>query len=220
MLEDEEQHRQAWQPQQAQLQQANPYEPLLRQSHPLPQQGQGPPPPGLQRQAEEKDAMAEFQEQFSKVAEGVYFSCPLCEMDTNNVLIIGNMTAGKKTFGSIFSKVKAKMQEFDQPRYALPPTPLSPRPLLTSHHQCRPTQGSSSQPAWDASPPHSGTQQRYEPYAGQHQQQPAYYDPNPQISPPGSAGHPVVQGYDVTPNPGSCIFEFSSLSPVVIHSDV
>jgi len=147
MLEDQEQHQQQWiaqNPQRPQTQRRN--------SRPLQQQ----PSSG-------GDSMgAEFQEQFSKMAE-----------------------TGKKTFGTLFSKVKAKLQEFDQPK---------------------PTQGSvgsSSQPSWVGN-------QGQQPYYAQQQNtapasQPAYYDPNPPSTSPTlvhsdyTSTPASVQGYDVTP---------------------
>ncbi|KAJ8521827.1 hypothetical protein ONZ45_g1530 [Pleurotus djamor] len=96
---------------------------------------------------------ADLQQQFTKVAE-----------------------AGKKTFNNIFSKVKAKMQEFDSPARS---------------------DQSTTQPTWGAP---SSSQQYYggnnyatsqQPPATQQPvpqqvplaQQPAYYDPNPERSP-------------------------------------
>ncbi|KDR75089.1 hypothetical protein GALMADRAFT_248978 [Galerina marginata CBS 339.88] len=111
---------------------------------PQPQQGQGQAP------------MAEFQEQFIKIAE-----------------------TGKKTFGNIFSKVKAKIQELDQGNSR----------IATS----------SSQPTM---------QQQWSPPALQPQphQPAAYFDPNPNpnISPsvsPARTPASQVQGYDVGASP-------------------
>ncbi|KAL5523459.1 hypothetical protein ACEPAG_7632 [Sanghuangporus baumii] len=65
-----------------------PYQPRVNQGHHGYQQQWGSPPP----QAEGgRDTMSGVQEQFTKIAE-----------------------TGKKTFSSLLSKVKAKMQEFDQ----------------------------------------------------------------------------------------------------------
>ncbi|KAA1471794.1 hypothetical protein DENSPDRAFT_837878 [Dentipellis sp. KUC8613] len=86
-----------------------------------------PHPPTNSPPAQERDTMTEMQEQFSKIAE-----------------------SGKRTFSSLVSKVKAKVQEFDQQRNA---------------------QGSSearTQPSWGAS---SGPQN-----VDRHSQQ-AYYAP-------------------------------------------
>ncbi|THV03310.1 hypothetical protein K435DRAFT_715708, partial [Dendrothele bispora CBS 962.96] len=117
-------------------------------------QGQGrwaPNAPGSQspQNAGERDTMTELGEQFNKFAE-----------------------TGKKTLGNIFTRVKAKIQEFDQPR---------------------PNQGaSSSTPALSNSGVGSQDQDQYQQYqyqSHQQHQQPAYYDPNPQAqsSPPPAA---------------------------------
>ena len=56
--------------------------------------------------------MSEVQEQFSKLAESEpYGFAPITRKLTS-------VSAGKKTFSSLMTKVKAKMQEFDQSRYA------------------------------------------------------------------------------------------------------
>jgi hypothetical protein len=97
----------------------------------------------------DKDTMTEIQEQFSKIAE-----------------------SGKKTFGNLLSKVKAKMQEFDQPKNP---------------------QGSSSggtEPRWGSTS--AGNSYQYEPSAQQY----SFYDPNPPAGP--TAQH--VQGYDTNSN--------------------
>ncbi|KAG2065093.1 hypothetical protein BDR04DRAFT_1109100 [Suillus decipiens] len=111
-----------------------------------PQQGRGPQsyqsvtPP-------QRDTIAEFQDGFNKIAE-----------------------TGKKTFSSIVSKVKAKIQEYDQGQGA-------------SRQDTQPTWGQSSQPSWGSGQP---TQPQY---------QSSYYDPNPQHqesyygpNPPGDSG--------------------------------
>ncbi|KAG2148745.1 uncharacterized protein EDB93DRAFT_1084788 [Suillus bovinus] len=101
-----------------------------------PQQGQGPQsyqsrwydsraqavtPP-------QRDTMTEFQDGFNKIAE-----------------------TGKRTFSSIVSKVKAKIQEYDQGQ--------------ASRQDTQPTWGQTSQPPWGGVQP------------TQHQE--SYYDPNP-----------------------------------------
>ncbi|KAF4597954.1 hypothetical protein EYR38_006346 [Pleurotus pulmonarius] len=133
-------------------------------AHPVPPGG-GRRHSGLQQQPQSQSApagdgggqiAADLQEQFTRVAE-----------------------VGKRTFGNIFSKVKAKIQEFDNPR---------------------PNQPSSTQPTWGApsNPPGSSYPQQeygqnanynYTPAPPQRSaaispaQQPAYYDPNPPRSP-------------------------------------
>ncbi|KAJ3918373.1 hypothetical protein F5877DRAFT_90717 [Lentinula edodes] len=63
--------------------------------------------------AQEKDTMTEISDQFNKIAE-----------------------SGKKTFGNIFSKVKAKISEFDQSRYTnVPFNPLSSRLIIIFYRQ-------------------------------------------------------------------------------------
>ncbi|KAF8160687.1 hypothetical protein B0H34DRAFT_795571 [Crassisporium funariophilum] len=189
MLEEQQQQQQQWVDANAN---AGQRPPTVYQSQPpragWNPQGQNSPQAGSGGGTERP---SEFQEQFNKIAE-----------------------TGKKTFGSIFSKVKAKIQELDQGR-----TPGQPG------------QSSSSQPTWGAPPTASGPAAYYgqaQPQAQpQPQHQPAYYDPNSHShssSPPqqytapmartttpaatgglagagGAGGAPVVQGYEVTPSP-------------------
>jgi hypothetical protein len=117
----------------------------------------------------QKDSMAEIQEQFSKIAD-----------------------TGKKTFNTLFTKVKAKMQEFDQQRAG------------QSY-----TQGG-TQPSWGSAPPSEQSQLHYQ--SQQQQAQPSYYDPNP---PP--QGLRPVQGYDATALRTIAPSEFavSSMTPPV-----
>ncbi|KAJ4483949.1 hypothetical protein J3R30DRAFT_3679101 [Lentinula aciculospora] len=122
---------------------------------------------------QEKDTMTEISDQFNKIAE-----------------------TGKKTFGNIFSKVKAKISEFDQSRqegsswstgvggdtYPYEPGQApypNPTPPQQSRHQ-RMQQMQQQQLLRQQ-------QQQQEQQARQYQQQPAYYDPNPMSeSPPSS----------------------------------
>ncbi|KAL0956814.1 hypothetical protein HGRIS_002925 [Hohenbuehelia grisea] len=137
MLEEQEQQQAAW-----------------RAAHPQPPLSGGgyEPAPGggrtqyqtypQQGSATEGPSIAsDLQEQFTKVAE-----------------------AGKKTFGSLLSKVKAKMQEFDAPRQ--------------SPQSTQPTWGTPSAQAPYAAAPAASTSPVQSPA-----QQPAYYDPNPYRSP-------------------------------------
>lgn len=108
----------------------------------------------------QRDTMAEFQDGFNKIAE-----------------------TGKKTFSSIVSKVKAKIQEYDQGQGA-------------SRQDTQPTWGQSSQPSWGSGQP---TQPQY---------QQSYYDPNPQhqesyydTNPPGDSGI-RGSGWQSPPRPG------------------
>jgi hypothetical protein len=100
---------------------------------------QQPPP-------QQRDTMTDVQEQFSKIAESTSASPPhpVTTGTTSLVVAFGNLSlafvprkfayrnapplqssspypfcvAGKRTFNSFVSKVKAKVQEFDQNRYA------------------------------------------------------------------------------------------------------
>jgi hypothetical protein len=84
--------------------------------------------------------------------------------------------AGKKTIGNIFSKVKAKIQELEQGR------PVA-------------GQGSGIQQQGWNSPPTGG----YISPPQSQQQQPAYYDPNPQQRTSGPARiSPPLEGYDLS----------------------
>ncbi|KZT29152.1 hypothetical protein NEOLEDRAFT_1175458 [Neolentinus lepideus HHB14362 ss-1] len=122
--------------------------PSNRRSRPqgAPQGGWGGP--GSPSQGGQRDTMAEFQDQFSKVAE-----------------------VGKKTFSSIVSKVKAKMQEFDQSSQG-----------QGSTSNTTPNWGGPSNPSYQ----YQGQSQTV---PDRHAQQ-AYYAPNVYAE----------QGYDVTPN--------------------
>ncbi|KJA27831.1 hypothetical protein HYPSUDRAFT_51784 [Hypholoma sublateritium FD-334 SS-4] len=103
----------------------------------------------------EQERPSEFQDQFNKIAE-----------------------TGKKTIGSIFSKVKAKLQEFE-----------TGRPVAG-------TSGAQQQ-GWAPPPAGAGVGGYGSPPLTQSQQyHAAYYDPNPPQLPTRA---PVVEGYDVTP---------------------
>ncbi|KAF8915610.1 hypothetical protein CPB85DRAFT_1293842 [Mucidula mucida] len=131
------------------------------------QGGWGPqaPAPALNRrpsqQGQEKDTMTEIGEQFNKIAE-----------------------SGKRTFGNIFNKVKAKMAEMDQPR------------------NTQNTASSSSQPPpWGV----GGDTYPYDSHApGSQPQQAPYYNPNPSPPPVAITNRPMssspVQGYDLSPS--------------------
>jgi len=106
-----------------------------------------------------ESSMGDFQEQFNKIAE-----------------------SGKKTFGNLLSKVKAKIQEFDQGR-------------STGQTSTQPTQGANTS-AYDA-------RGQAQPAATQ----PSYFDPNSDssLSTPlvahlsSPAATPVLKGYDLSP---------------------
>jgi hypothetical protein len=68
-----------------------------------------------QQNTPQRDTMTDVQEQFSKLAEStLVLSPPPLKPVHNNPWYI----AGKRTFSSFVSKVKAKVQEFDHSRYA------------------------------------------------------------------------------------------------------
>ncbi|KAH7916585.1 hypothetical protein BJ138DRAFT_1139392 [Hygrophoropsis aurantiaca] len=130
------------------------------------QGGRSPP-----QQQGERDTVTEFQESFNKIAE-----------------------SGKKTFSSIVSKVKAKMQEFDQNQNQRQGEPSNPGYSYAN-----------AQPAWSAGQPRTNTYAQPPPAS--------YYDPNGPDSAP-SRGHsysenygsgggslPPVQGYNMDPHP-------------------
>ncbi|KAI5119810.1 hypothetical protein M0805_006943 [Coniferiporia weirii] len=103
--------------------------------------------------------MTEVQEQFSKIAE-----------------------SGKKTFSSLFTKVKAKMQEFDQSRNAPGPAPQSSWGYGAPSGAMSASQGQNFQPPFSSSQPQA---QYYAP-AGAQAREPRRDD----------YGH---QGYDASP---------------------
>ncbi|KAG5646250.1 hypothetical protein DXG03_004077 [Asterophora parasitica] len=141
------------------------------------------------------DTMAEIQQQLGKIAE-----------------------TGKKTFGNIFSKVKAKIQEMDQPRTGQSSSGVQPTwagntsagydPALYEQHVYQGQQQQQPQPPWNTRPQAQQPQQQYQAQA----QQPAYYDPNPRNtsypinssqSPPITLQGPAVTGYDTAPEPSA-----------------
>lgn len=96
----------------------------------------------------QRDTMAEFQDGFNKIAE-----------------------TGKKTFSSIVSKVKAKMQEFDQGQG---------QGQGPSRRDTQPTWGQTSQFSWNGGQPTSSQPQYQPPYHDPNpQRHESYYDPNP-----------------------------------------
>ena len=148
LLEDEQQYARdqialRQQQQQEQMRQF-PYA-QRRGSHPTIPRGdavQQQPQPQPQR-----DTMSDMQEQFSKIAESTYRFPPSHPLEILScaplMALIGHsphrahgtycdifsfyFVAGKRTFSSLVSKVKAKVQEFDQQRYAgsLPSPPVT-----------------------------------------------------------------------------------------------
>lgn len=152
----EEQH--AASAQQAQQQPMLPYEPYTgstRRAHRPQQQPQTYP----NNADNERDTMTDIQDRFGRIAE-----------------------TGKKTFESLFSKVKAKIQEYDKPG-----KPESPN----------------QEPQWVGVS--TAPSQRWS-YNSAGVQQAPYYDPNPSTSPPPPlpvvASKPLpspntIKGYDV-----------------------
>ncbi|KAM6502115.1 hypothetical protein JOM56_002092 [Amanita muscaria] len=155
----EEQHAASAQlPQQAQQQPMLPYEPYTgstRRAHRPQQQPQAYP----NNADNERDTMTDIQDRFGRIAE-----------------------TGKKTFESLFSKVKAKIQEYDKPGKPEPPN---------------------QEPQWVGVS--SAPSQRWS-YNSAGVQQAPYYDPNPSTPPPPPlpvvASKPLpspktIKGYDV-----------------------
>ncbi|KAJ6508093.1 hypothetical protein DFH09DRAFT_1374853 [Mycena vulgaris] len=140
-----------------------------REAHAWRAQQPAPPRPEARRRtsegAPEKDTMQEFQEQFNKFAE-----------------------TGKKTFGSLFSKVKAKIQEFDQPAGQ-----------SSSGGAYGTGAGGDTYPYEAHQNPYPTEQQQYQQQQQQAQAQaqtPAYYDPN---APSANPSPPSSAGYDAAP---------------------
>ncbi|KAF9484421.1 hypothetical protein BDN70DRAFT_872420 [Pholiota conissans] len=134
---------------------------VYRSNRPTTRPAWSPQPTAQQGQ----DRTGEFQDQFNKFAE-----------------------TGKKTIGNIFSKVKAKLQEFEQGRPAGQPSGSQ-------------QQGWTSPPGGDYNPPPEL----------QHQQ-PAYYEPGPRraagITQTLSSPAQAYEGYDVsTPIPSTSPFQ-------------
>lgn len=95
-------------------------------------------------------------------------------------LVAYPLTAGKRTFGNIFNKVKAKMAEMDQPRQQNAATSSSAQ--------------QQQQPPW-------GVAGDTFPYETHHApQQAAYYDPNPPPPVSNTTRPTPVQGYDLSPS--------------------
>ncbi|EEB89557.1 hypothetical protein MPER_12327 [Moniliophthora perniciosa FA553] len=111
------------------------------------------------------DMMADVQEQFKYIAE-----------------------TGRKTFGNIMSKVKAKISEFDQQRQG----------QSSATHPTYGGAGSDTYPYDSVQTPDPNQQyQAYRPHQPPSQaQQPAFYDPNPQSSSP--INHTPPQGFTTT----------------------
>lgn len=116
----------------------------------------------------QRDTMAEFQDGFNKIAE-----------------------TGKKTFSSIVSKVKAKMQEYDQGQG--PP-----------RQDIQPAWGQASQSSWSGGQPHTNTSSQVQYQPSYHdptlQPQEPYYDPNP---PGESRWQSPPRGGNSNPTPNS-----------------
>ncbi|KAK1229057.1 hypothetical protein PQX77_007873 [Marasmius sp. AFHP31] len=141
-------------------------------------EAQQPRPQAARQSSQDKDVMTEVSEQFKNIAE-----------------------TGRKTFGNIFSKVKAKISEYDQQR--------QPQGQSSSQGYYGP---GAAQSVNTTQPP--GNQQyqayRHDPLPQSQAQQPAFYDPNPQPSSPTGRETPPPQqstvpskepqGYDASPS--------------------
>ena len=160
-MEDERAHRNAWDPQAEQQ---------YQQPRPRPEARRRP------SEGPEKDTMQELQEQFNKIAESTLtlFS---------RVWLLTRHSGGKRTFGTLFSKVKAKIQEFDQPAGA------GGQSSNTSYG----AYGANQPPP--AAGRHAQTAYYQQQQAQEQAQMPAYYDPNAasDTTPPSSA---TAAGYD------------------------
>jgi hypothetical protein len=102
------------------------------------------------------------------------------------LILMSHPRGGKRTFSSLFSKVKAKIQEFDQPRFASHIT----YDLLISHIRVRPdsnveASGSSYHSSGPAQPDRHAIMQQ------------SYYDPNFQSHEVPEPTH-RVKGYDMS----------------------
>ncbi|KAF9452762.1 hypothetical protein P691DRAFT_772036 [Macrolepiota fuliginosa MF-IS2] len=193
LMLEEQQQAQQWQMQQ---QQRRPHRRSPRsQSGEQPQQQTSSPPVGQG----ERDAMTEFQESFTRIAE-----------------------TGKKTFGAFVSKVKAKIQEFEKPNPDASGSGVQPtwgNTGTASYYDPNATQ-SPSQPGYQPyHGHHPGTAPSGPPMstpANTAISQPAaFYDPNPSpqpLSPPTQYASPnlsekkqsiALEGYDVTPLPSA-----------------
>jgi len=169
MMEDQQQQQQTdanWHPDQDYPQQQDPRGQRVPYQPRVQREGRTPPWDGQGTQGGGRDTMSEVSEQFNKIAE-----------------------SGKKTFSTLFTKVKAKMQEFDQSR----------------------SQGGSStqqqsgwapgQSQYNTDGPHNYQEQIRPDYMSSGQGRGNYPTPN---SPPQSqwqAPPPRSQGYDATPAP-------------------
>ncbi|KAG6920147.1 hypothetical protein DXG01_004913 [Tephrocybe rancida] len=164
MLEEQAEHQAAWQAQQ------DARRPRLSQQHHgqlQAPQGQGQQQ-GQQGQQGQGDTMAEIQQQLGKFAERA---------------LMGEK-AGKKTFGTLFNKVKAKIAEMDQPRTGQPSNQTwDPAMYEQSTYQ---TSAQANVPYATRPSAHS---------TPGHAQQPAYYDPNAG----GASPEITLGGYDAEP---------------------
>ncbi|KAJ3519892.1 hypothetical protein NMY22_g12995 [Coprinellus aureogranulatus] len=176
MLEEQEEQQARWYAHQQQQQQQRPW-PQRQNSRPPEGQQTSPRPAGS---TQASDTMADIQQSLSKAAE-----------------------VGKKTFGDLFTKVKAKINEFEQGRQS-----------------GSGSQGQQSQSQWAGGYDQQYTATGYTQYHHHGSNPPpgagsgaaaSYYDPNAAspviseqaISPPNRTPAPAVQGYDVS-STGKC----------------
>ncbi|KAF5380260.1 hypothetical protein D9757_008238 [Collybiopsis confluens] len=152
-----------------------------QQSRPRPVFNSGRRGSQLQQQEPERDTMTEIGDQFNKIAE-----------------------SGKKTFGNIFSKVKAKIAELDQSRQdsgAATPSQYTTGET-SAGYQYQGSYPTTQQHRHQRMQQQEYLLQQQHQHQQQQQQQPAYYDPNAtsDYSPPSSpGGHELVSGYEATP---------------------
>ncbi|KAG6813138.1 hypothetical protein H0H92_013762 [Tricholoma furcatifolium] len=187
MLEEQQEHQAAWEAQQAARRPSFARRAASGEQNQYQQQGQGQgSPQGQAGGSTTGETMAEIQQQLGKFAE-----------------------TGKKTLGTFFNKVKAKIQEMDQPRYVacaalmlMPSKPPDAILILSAFWDTRttpsPTAASYDPAAYEQSV-YAQQANAYVPYAtrpprGAQAQQPAFYDPNASSGP--GAPH-EAHGYDV-----------------------
>ncbi|KAJ6507169.1 hypothetical protein C8R47DRAFT_85905 [Mycena vitilis] len=146
-----------------------------------PQQGQRPQARGQESTAagQDKDTMQEFQEQFNKFAE-----------------------TGKKTLGTLFSKVKAKIQEFDAPPASSSSSSAPAGSSSADYAYPASSAGPGVGAVGSAQPGRHEVTQRVREQAGVA----AYYDPN------GGEGGGSA-GYDATPTPREMSAAGTTASP-------
>lgn len=140
-----------------------------------------------------------------------------------SITIHKSFPAGKKTFESLFSKVKAKIQEYD--KLSL----YSAKPFSPNLCICRPNKGPEEPnlPSWGAEPSPGTSTQRWS-YNSGSQQQPPYHEPTPSVTvipssslaPTGKPVHPYDIGVEQDAGPGSIIILYSFPHCLDRHRDL